>query len=225
MPAFEAAFALGYRYLETDVHATSDGVLVVFHDDTLDRLTDKKGAIAELPWSEVSKALVGGKAPIPRFEDLLATFPNARVNVEPKADQAVQPLLDVLNRTNSVDRVCVASFSGNRLKRVRAALGSKVCTGLGPFDIVRLWLAKFRIPTWRFAGQCAQVPLKQWFIPVVDHWFVKAAHRHHVEVFVWTIDDANEMRRLLDMGVDGIMTDAPEVLKSVLIERGQWSET
>src|SRR3990170_5017497 len=106
MPAFEHAIRLGYRYLETEVHVTSDGELLAFHDDRLDRVTDATGLIAALPWATVQRARVDGREPIPRFEDLLGAFPEARVNVDPKHDAAVEPLAEVLRRTGAAGRVC-----------------------------------------------------------------------------------------------------------------------
>src|SRR5690242_6649092 len=96
LPAFEHAIRLGFTYLETDVHATADGQLVAFHDDHLDRVTDASGAIASLPWSVVQRARVDGREPIPLLEDLLGAFPDARVNIDPKHDDAVEPLAEVL---------------------------------------------------------------------------------------------------------------------------------
>ena len=91
MPAFQGAVDLGFRYIETDVHATADGVLVAFHDDRLDRVTDRKGKISELLWTDVSQALVDSKEPIPRFRELLASFPDLKINIDPKADNASHP--------------------------------------------------------------------------------------------------------------------------------------
>ncbi|HOI03614.1 MAG TPA: glycerophosphodiester phosphodiesterase family protein, partial [Dermatophilaceae bacterium] len=92
LAAFATAVDLGYRFLETDVHATADGRLVAFHDEHLDRVTDRAGAIAELPWSEVAAARIAGSQPIPSLDDLLDAFPEARINIDIKAPGAVVPL-------------------------------------------------------------------------------------------------------------------------------------
>ena len=222
MAAFEAAVRLGYRYVETDVHRTADGVLVAFHDDCLDRVTDRTGKIAELPWSEVAKARLARGEGVPLFEDLLGTWPDLRVNVDAKADGAVEPLAAVLERTGSVDRVCAGSFSGRRTALLRARLGPRLCTSLGPWGTVRLRLASLALPTGSLPAACAQVPVRQGPVPVVDRRFVAAAHRRALQVHVWTIDDRVEMERLLDLGVDGLMTDRPSALKEVLTSRGAW---
>ena len=222
MPAFEGAVALGYRYVETDVHVTADGVLVAFHDDVLDRVTDRTGIIAALPWREVRESRVDGREPIVLFEDLLGAFPDVRVNVDPKHDAAVEPLADVIRRTGAVDRVCAGSFSDQRLARLRALVGPRLCTSLGPAAIARLRLASVGPPTGTMPAPCAQVPVRARGVRIVDPRFLAAAHRRGMQVHVWTIDDADEMRRLLDLGVDGIMTDHPGILKSILEERGEW---
>lgn len=222
MPAFEHAVRLGYRYIETDVHVTADGVLLAFHDDVLDRVTDRDGRIHALPWSVVQEAKVDGREPIPLFEDLLGTFPDIRVNIDPKHDGAVIALVDVLKRCNAIDRVCIGAFSDRRLSRIRTLLGQSVCTSLGPRGIARLRSASFGVPVGQFPAPCAQVPTGARGVTLVDTRFVKEAHKRGIHIHVWTIDDRDEMIRLLDLGVDGIMTDRPAVLREVLEARGQW---
>ncbi len=222
LPAFEHAIGLGYRYLETDVHATSDGVLVAFHDDRLDRVTDRIGVIAELPWSEVSKARVDGTEPIPLLEDVLGTWPEVRVNIDPKADSSVEPLVETLRRTDAIDRVCIGAFSDERIGRVRAALGPRLCTGMGPDEMVDL-IRAFQGEEVTFRSAAAQIPpVDPKGRPLATRELVDTAHEHGIAVHVWTIDDPDEMRALLDIGVDGIMTDRPAVLREVLEERGLW---
>lgn len=223
MPAFEGAVALGYRYVETDVHVTADGVLVAFHDDHLDRVTDRIGRIADLPWSEVRQARVDGREPIALLEDLLGSFPDLRINIDPKHDRAVPVLVDVLRRTAAVERVCVGAFSDRRLGRLRAALGPRLCTSLGPRGVARLRAAASGLPSGRLRASCAQVPVRAGRVTIVDERFVATAHRQGLQVHVWTIDDDAEMHRLLELGVDGIMTDRPAVLRRVLEARGAWA--
>jgi glycerophosphoryl diester phosphodiesterase len=222
MAAFEAAVAKGYRYLETDAHATADGVLVAFHDDRLDRLTDRAGVIGKLPWSEVRAARVRGHDDIPLLEDLLTAWPDVRINIDPKHDAAIEPLADLLERTGTVDRVCIGAFSDRRLSRIRDRLDGRVCTSMGPRQVGRLVAASRGLPGGSFAAACVQVPVRQGPVPLVTERFVAAAHDRGLPVHVWTINDADEMNRLLDLGVDGIMTDRSDVLKSVLEERGDW---
>lgn len=222
LPAFQRAVDLGYRYLETDVHATRDGVLVAFHDDRLDRVTDRTGVIEELTWREVSEARVDGTEPIPLLEDVLGSWPEVRVNIDPKADTSVEPLIETLRRTGAVDRVCVGAFSDQRVARVRDAFDGRLCTGMGPDEMVDL-IRAFQGETVTFRSAAAQIPpVDPKGRPLATPELVETAHRHGIAVHVWTIDDPHEMRHLLDIGVDGIMTDRPAVLREVLEERGSW---
>src|SRR3954447_16095569 len=177
MPAFEGAVALGYRYVETDVHVTADGVLLAFHDDRLARVTNRSGLIAEQPWREVRLARVDGREPIPLLEDLLGTWPELRINIDPKHDGAVASLVDVLRRTASADRVCLGAFSDRRLARLRRILGPDVCMSLGPRSTARLRAASFHVPVGRVPGACAQVPVSVGPVPVTDRRLVDEAHR------------------------------------------------
>jgi glycerophosphoryl diester phosphodiesterase len=222
MRAFANAVSLGYRYVETDVHVTADGAVVAFHDDSLERVTDRQGRIADLEWETVRAARVDGE-PIPLLEDLLGTWPELRVNIDVKHDAAVRPLLTVIDRMEAHDRVCVASFSDRRLVGVRRLCGGRICTAAGPRTVARLRIAGYGPPSGPIAAACVQVPLTYGRVPLVDTRFVAAAHARDLPVHVWTIDEAPEMERLLDLGVDGIMTDRPEVLKEVLQRRGQWA--
>jgi len=222
MRAFANAVGLGYRYVETDVHVTADGAVVAFHDDSLDRLTDHQGRICDLDWATVETARVEGE-PIPLLEDLLATWPDLRVNIDAKHDAVVRPLLRVIDRMGAHDRVCIASFSDRRLVGVRRLSRGRICTAAGPRTIARLRMAGYGTPTGPIAAACTQVPVNYGRVGLVDARFVAAAHRRQLPVHVWTIDDEAEMERLLDLGVDGLMTDRPAVLKEVLERRGQWA--
>ena len=218
MPAFERAVGLGYRYLETDVHTTADGVVVAFHDEDLSRTCGRPGLISDLPWTEVAAARVDGREPIPRLADLLEAWPDARLNIDCKSDRVAGPLADELRRTGVLDRVCVGAFSDRRLRRLRGRLGPSLCTSAGPLE---LGLLKF-IGITSGAVMAVQAPVRRGRITIINERFVARAHRRGIEVHVWTIDDAAEMGRLLDIGVDGIMTDRPGVLRDVLAARGQW---
>jgi len=221
MRAFGHAVGLGYRYLETDLHATADGVVVAFHDDRLDRVTDRIGVVADLPWSEVSKARINGHEPIPRLTDLLEAWPDVRLNLDIKADNGVGPAAEVLRRTGAIDRVCVSSFSQRRVWRIRRELGERLATGLGEVEVALLRYAPFRwiLPS---AGPCVQIPESYGALRVLTPGVIRRAHAAGRQVHVWTVDEPKEIHRLLDAGVDGIITDRTDLLRNVLIERGQW---
>lgn len=224
MPAFEAAVGLGFRYLETDAHATADGVVVAFHDEALDRVTDRTGLIRELPWHEVRQARVDGREPIPLLLDLLEAFPDARLNIDPKHDTVMEPLAEILRRTSCLDRICLGAFSDKRLRWFRKRFGPRVCTSAGPQELAALRAAASSgAPVIRTGARCVQAPTAYRGVTVVDERLVRRSHVAGLAVHVWTIDEADEMHRLLDLGVDGIMTDRPSTLRSVLEQRGQWS--
>ena len=222
MSAFEDAVSLGYRYVETDVQATADGVLLAFHDDDLSRTCGIDGRISEMPHREVAACRVDGREPIPLLADILGTWPDLRVNIDCKSWAALEPLVRVLLEHDALDRVCLGSFSDARLRILRDRLGPRACTSMGPRAVARL-VAASRIglvgpPT----GHAAQVPPNQGRIPVVTRRLVERAKRWGVPVHVWTIDDPAEMHRLLDLGVEGIMTDDTRTLRDVMRARGLW---
>lgn len=222
LEAFVAASELGYRYAETDVHLTADGYLIAFHDTVLDRVTDGRGVIAELTLAEVRQARIDGVAEIPLLSDLLEELPDMRFNIDPKVDESAAPLAELITAMGVADRVCVGSFSDRRIAVVAELVGNRLCTGMGPRSVVRLRSASLGVRVRAPQQACAQVPTQTGRVTLVTERFVDAAHRMGKVVHVWTIDEPDEMHRLLDMGVDGIMTDRPVVLRSVLQERGQW---
>ena len=236
MPAFERAVELGFRYLETDAHLTRDGVLVAFHDPRLDRTTDRSGAIAELTIAEVEAADAGysftpdggrtfpfrGKGVrVPRLGDLLSRWPEERVNIDPKADRSVEPLIVLLEELGAWDRVCIGAFSDRRLARIRRLSRGRACTSMGPLAVAAArasatLLGRIR----RLGADCVQAPPRDGPIEIVTTRFVHAAHRAALPVHVWTINDEPTMQALLDMGVDGIMSDQLTLLSDVFARRG-----
>lgn len=225
LPAFRRAAAEGYRYVETDVHSTSDGVLVVHHDETLERTTDSAGLIREQSWDRVRRARIAGREPISRLEDVLEELPELAFNVDVKDDAAIEPMVRTMSRTGAFDRVAVASFSDSRLARIRRRAGPKLATALGPraTGVLRTtgWLPRRWLNTF-CQGSMAQVPVHVGRLRVIDRAFLRAAFRAGVEVHAWTINEAQRMRALLDIGVHGIVTDRPDILREVLIERNGW---
>jgi glycerophosphoryl diester phosphodiesterase len=235
LPAFATAIALGYRYLETDVHLTRDGVLVAFHDARLDRVTDRSGAIAELGIADVEAADAGhaftpdgGRSfpfrgagiRVPRLEELLVRWPDARINIDPKSDAGVTPLVELIKRMAAWDRVCIGSFSDRRLARVRSLSGGRACTSMGPraVTVARAVATSGWMP--RQGADCVQVPVRFGRVGIVTARFIRAAHRARLPVHVWTINDEATMHQLLDLGVDGVMTDQLALLRDVLAARG-----
>jgi glycerophosphoryl diester phosphodiesterase len=223
--AFRGAVGLGYRYLETDVQVTRDDVLVAFHDDALGRVTDREGRLRHLSYAEVSRARVGGTEPVPALTDVLDDLPETRLNIDLKTPAAVGPMIDLIEARGLHDRVCIGSFDERTIRRFRRACSRPVATSCG---ILSIALVRF-VPLGRHwpaalhgAGQAYQVPVDRYGVPITTAAFVRRAHASGAQVHVWTVDDRRQMEDLLDLGVDGIITDRTDVLREVLVDRGLW---
>ena len=223
MRAFQQAVDLGYRYLETDVRVSADGVAFTFHDARLDRVTDRSGPIARLDAQTIGAARIGGTEPIPRLDDVLGTWPDVRFNLDLKHERSIAATIAAIRRAGALERVCIGAFSDGRVAAAQRVLGAGICTSLGPRAAVRLRLASRvgRLPT-PPAGSCVQVPYRLGRIVFTDQRLVDTAHELGLPVHVWTVNEPFDMHRVLDLGVDGVMTDRADLLRDVLIGRGQW---
>lgn len=227
LQAFRHAAALGFDYLETDVHATRDGVVVAFHDDRLERVTDGVGALADLTADELRSVLVQGVHPVPRLAELFEALPHARFNLDLKSDAVVGPLIALLDQHQAWDRVLACSFSWRRLRAFRRRSGGRVATAAAPLEV-----AVFRlVPSARVADlltrhqvDALQIPVRFGPLTVATRGLVRRAHAAGKHVHVWTVDSDPEIRALLDLGVDGVISDRTDVLKTVLSERRLWRE-
>lgn len=228
LAAFQHAVGLGYRYLETDVHVTADGVLLAFHDEMLDRVTDRTGSLAAMTLQEVRRARVGGHEQIPTLVELLDQFPTVRFNIDLKADRAVEALAGLIRNRRAWDRVLVGSFSARRTVRFRRLTRGRVATAAHPAEVLGYRLS----PTAALARTASlgrpaalQIPHRATRVApvtVCTRGLVERAHAAGLHVHVWTVDDPDEMHQLLDRGVDGIVTDRTDLLREVLVDRGQW---
>jgi len=227
--------SLGIRHFETDAHATADGVVVLHHDDTVDDAPDTRGGgtISELTWDQIRGMPTASGQPMPLLGEVLEAAPDLYLNIDAKTDDVVDPLLDVLSDHDAVDRVLIASFSEPRLERIRARVpADRLTTSLGVSAVARLAAAaqtgthpdSWRVPGPRRGVRAVQVPQTYRRMPVVTARFVATAHAYGLAVHVWTVNDAADMARLLDMGVDGLITDRPTLARELLRARGQWRE-
>ena len=229
MAAFAAARDLGFDCVEIDAHATCDQVAVVLHDPSLDRTTDSTGTVAALPWATVRTARIGGTEPVPRLDDVLGQWPDLRVNIDVKADGAEAAVAAAVEHTQAHDRVLITSFSAARRRRTLAGLSRPVATSAGRSEIVAFLAATVlpdvvALPAARAALRdvdCLQVPERHG-VPVVSPRTVAVAHLVGRPVHVWTVDDTADMHRLLDLGVDGLVTNRADLLRDVLVARGAW---
>lgn len=231
MIAFQWAIGLGLRYLETDVHATRDGKVVAFHDDRLDRLTDGRGKVWERDWEDLRRLDAayhfdpghgypqrGSGVRIPLLEEVLAAFPKCLLNLDLKQDGMEDLLAAEIIRLGAEDRVLVGSFHDRRLTRFRRASRGGVATSAGPREVLAATAAARLGRPLGGAADAFQVPERSGPLRVVGRRFVEAAHAAGKQVHVWVVNDPADMHRLLDLGVDGIVTDRADLLIEVLAE-------
>ena len=224
--------ALGYRYLETDVRATRDGVAVLVHDPTLDRVAGEPAAVADLRWADLAAVRVGGASTVPTLAEVLAGGPGRRRGStwtsRPMPRCGPPPSGGPARRGGGAG--CCSPRSATRAwPGCAGSPAPAVATSLGRRAVARLRLASLGRPAalarprkLRASAVAAQVPLRAGRVRVVDPSFVRYAHRLGLQVHVWTVDDAVHMHQLLDLGVDGIMSDRLEVLRDVYRSRGHW---
>ena len=236
--AFQNAAELGVDVLEMDVHLTADDDLVVIHDHTVDRTTDGTGRVGDMTVEEL-KQLDAGYAftpddgvtypyrgqgvTIPTLDEVLTAFPDYRINIEIKDDNlhAAERLSDIIQAHNAQERVIVLSFHDDPLAYFRK-LQPQVATGAGPGE-TRTFYILSSLYLWRFHRPHAdayQVPISQSFAHFDTPEFIGHAHNMNQQVHFWTINDADEMRRLLQLGADGIMTDRPDIGIQIFEELG-----
>jgi len=235
MVAFQGAIQLGCRYLETDLRTTRDGVIVTIHDETLDRISDGSGPVHALTLAELKRLDAGyrfspdggqsfpfrGKGvTVPTLAEVTQAFPDIRLNldIKQKEPSLVEALVTFIEEQDAHDRILVGSFHDRMLKEFRQRTGGRVATSAASWEARLFWLAS-RLGLTRFlrpAYDALQVPARQGALPVVDRRFVQAAHRLGIQVHVWTVEESEEMRHLLNLGVDGLMSDRPDLLLDVL---------
>lgn len=222
MAAFRHAVDIGYLYLETDVHLSADGVLVAAHDADLSRVSDCDRRIDEMTWDEIAEVDLGGGEHLPRMVDLFEAFPESRFNIDPKADDAVEPLARLIHDAEAIDRVGIGSFSDERLDRMRRFLGDRLCTSPARSGMAKVLTAAYLYPRWTPPYGCVQIPVEFKGVSLARNGLIERIQALGLEVHYWTVNEADEMNRLLDNGADVIITDEADLARSVLEQRGQW---
>lgn len=226
LPSFALALALGADVLELDVHGTHDGVVVVMHDDTVDRTTNGSGAVRDLTWRQIEALDAGyhftrdGRdfpfrghgVKVPTFESVLITFPLAVCNVEIKENDGglIDEVVGILRRLDAAGRVIVAAEKGEILRHVRGH-AREVTTSFSAEDVAD-FLTRVEAGRWGdYAppGIALQVPPRLGALEILRPEVIAAAHRLGLEVHAWTINDPDEMKELWEKGVDGIVSDLP----------------
>ncbi|NJC24313.1 glycerophosphoryl diester phosphodiesterase [Arthrobacter pigmenti] len=228
LPAMAAALDLGFAYLEIDVRTTRDGVVMVFHDERLERVTDGSGRLADHSLAELSAVRVRGSEPIPTLEEVLERWPGVRLNIDIKDDSSIQPFADLVEKHGVHDRVLVAAFSDRRRLRVLRKLSRPTASSAGmavnalikalsPLKLTRLIAKLARV-------DCVQVPLRFRGLRVADRNFIRRCNEAEVPVHVWTINDRATMEELLDDGASGLVSDRADLLAEVMVAWGAWPQ-
>jgi glycerophosphoryl diester phosphodiesterase len=235
MVAFQGAVQLGCRYLETDLHTTRDGVMVTIHDETVHRISDGSGSVRSLTLAELKQLDAGyrfspdggqtfpfrGKGvTVPTLAEVVQAFPDICLNVDIKQREPpmIEALVTFIEELGAHDRILVGCFHDRMLKEFRQRTGGRVATSAASWEARLFWLTS-RLGLTRFlrlAYDALQVPARQGPVSVVERRFIRAAHRLGIQVHVWTVDESEEMHRLLNLGVDGLMSDRPDLLLAAL---------
>lgn len=220
LPAFAAALDAGADILETDVHASADGVCVIFHDDDLARVAGVAHAVEALPIDELRALELAGGGRLATLEEALARFPSGRFNIDIKTDAALEPALRAIDAAGAASRVLITSFAQRRRRRAVRRLPGAATSASTPgivLTLIGVWLRLGALVRLALRDvDAVQVPHRRGPLLVVSPAFVRAVQNAGREVHVWTVNDRDEMRELLEMGVDGIITDRCDDLVEVI---------
>ena len=206
---------LGCKFIETDVQVSSDGIPYIFHDDELKRICEIPKKFDSLKSDEIDSLTIFNNHKIPKLEDALNKFPDLSFQIDFKTDEVVEPALNVIQKTNSSDRVCIASFSSKRLERVRS-VSPNLCISMGPNEVFKTLLSRYKLINGPLKGDCLQVPMKYYGLKIVTKKFVEYLKSKNIKIMVWTINDVETFRYLIQLNVDGIITDKPKLLFETL---------
>ena len=210
LEAFQDAVNLGYEYIETDLRMTKDGEVVTFHDESIFRVSGEHKNICDLTYEELKNIPLKKGGHIPRFSEVMEQFPDTKFNVDLKINGLVNKVANILDSHNAYNKICIASFDTKRLRAFKK-LRDQACISMGILDVIFLKLFKYLIST----VDCIQIPLHWKGIKVLDNNLIKTAHSKDLKIHVWTINSQDIMESLINMNVDGIMTDDAELLKNV----------
>ena len=214
--SFKKALELGYTCIETDVQVSLDKVVYVYHDSDFKRLLDIDKKVSDTRSEEIDTYLLAGEHKIPRLQEILDQFPETIFSIDAKSWDVVNPLADIIKESNSMSRVYIASFSDRRVRYLSKILDGKVKTVAGTSQVIKFiigFLTGFRFS---FSADFIQVPEKKFGIKLVSHRSIQYAKRIKIPIHVWTVNDQDKMASLIQLGVNGIMTDECEKLKLVL---------
>ena len=208
--AFQSAVSLGYLYLETDLRETSDGKIITFHDPNLKRITGANITISETKFSDIRMRRLPSREIIPTIDELLEEFPDSFFNMDLKVNQIEEKVLKKINSHNALERVCLGSFNSKTIKKINS-LEPKILTSMGISQVIM-----YKFFQKKNISKLIQIPTRWNGIKVITKKFIDRLHNDDLKVHVWTINKETEMQSLIDLGVDGIMTDNASGLIKVM---------
>lgn len=230
--AFRGAVELGYKYIETDVRISADGHVVVFHDETLERTTNGRGKVADWALDELRQFDAGYNfdpaagfpargtgVRVSTLAEVFADFPDVHFNIDLKGPGLEWPVYDVIRATGREESTLIGSFFDRRIAKFRRVTNGSVATSAGPSAALAMWLASRRGRHVARPVAAYQLPFNYRSLPI-DQKYVDAIHEAGAQLHLWTVNEAADMNRLLDLGADGIVTDRPDVLNDVVVARG-----
>ena len=215
LESFDYSKNLGCKFIETDVQVSADGIPYIFHDDDLKRVLNISSRFDSLSSQEIDKLKIFDQYRIPKLEEALNEFPDISFQIDFKTDEVVAPALDVIKKTKSFERICVASFNSERLKRVRSTYPD-LCISMGPNEVIKTLISSFGLYKGAIDGDCLQIPIRYYGVRVVTKRFVKYLKSRGLKIMVWTINDVKTFEYLIELKVDGIITDKPKLLFETL---------
>ena len=220
--SFRRALDLGYRVLETDVHGSKDGTAYIFHDDTLERLTGESLRISDLKDTDIDSLKVNTSSIIPRLSSIIEEFPEGLFNLDAKTWEATTPIVNTIRKMQFSTKVCIGSFNNARINVIINELGPETCHSMGTSNVIKFFVGAHLGIKQNFTSQCIQLPIKQFGISLITRKILKYADQLSIRIHFWTINDPTIMKKLIELNVDGIMTDDCILLKDVMQKHNEW---
>ena len=220
--SFRKALELGYRVIETDIHGSKDGTAYIFHDSTLERLTGENLKISDLKDVDIDSLRVNTSSIIPRLSNVFEEFPKGLFNLDAKTWESTMPIVNTIKKMACRSRVCIGSFNNKRIDAIIRELGAETCHSMGTSNVIKFYFGAQLGIRQNFTAQCIQLPIKQFGISLITEKVLRYARKLGIKTHFWTINSPATMQRLIELKVDGIMTDDCVLLKKIMEKQNKW---
>ena len=220
--SFRKAFDLGYRVIETDIHSSKDGTAYIFHDITLERLTGENLKISDLKDVDIDSLKINNSSVIPRLSNVFEEFPEGLFNLDAKTWKSTMPIVETIKNMGCRSRVCIGSFNDWRINAIIKELGLETCHSMGTSNVIKFYLGAQLGTEQHFTSQCIQLPIKMFGISLTTRQVLSYARKLGIKIHFWTVNNPVVMQNLLELNVDGIMTDDCALLKTIMEEKHKW---